>query len=70
MMAYFRELPQPLGETDADFAEAFFRFANTYTEESILRGYMKEEAERQKKISADDLRELGYSEEDIMEMED
>ena len=70
MMAYFRELPQPLSETDADFAELFFKFANTYTEESILRGYIKEEAERQKKISADDLRELGYSDEDILEMED
>ena len=70
MMVYFRELPQPLGEIDGDFAELFFKFANTYTEESILRGYMKEEADRQKKISADDLRELGYSEEDILEMED
>ena len=70
MMVYFRELPQPLVEIDGDFAELFFKFANTYTEESILRGYMKEEAERQKKVSADDLRELGYSEKDILEMED
>ena len=70
MMAYFRELPLPLSEIDGDFAEAFFRFANTYTTESILHGYMKEEAERKKKISADDLRDLGYSEEDIMNMED
>ena len=69
-MAYFRELPLPLGEIDGDFAEAFFKFANTYTEESVRAGYMKEEAERQKKVSADDLRELGYSDEEILEMEE
>ena len=70
MMAYFRELPLPLSEIDGDLAEVLFKFANTYTTESILHGYMKEEAERKKKISADDLRDLGYSEEDIMNMED
>ena len=63
-------MPLPLSEIDGDFAEVFFKFANTYTEESILRGYMKEEAERQREISADDLRDLGYSEEDILNMED
>ena len=69
-MVYFRELPLPLSEIDGDFAEVFFRFANTYTEESILHGYMKEEAEKQKAISADDLRDLGYSDEEILTMED
>lgn len=59
-MVYFRELPLPLGEIDDDFLGFFFRFANTYTEDSILRGYIDEESKKQKPVSDDVLAELGY----------
>lgn len=69
MMVYFRVLPLPLSEIDGDFSDFFFKFANTYTEESVLRGYQKEEFEKEKSVTADDLRDLGYSDEDILNME-
>ena len=67
-MVYFRELPLPLKELDSDFIDFFFKFANTFTEESILRGYIKEEAAREKEVSDDVLKDLGYTDEDILNM--
>ena len=50
-MVYFRELPVKLNDIDDDFIELFFRFANTFTEESILNGYLKDEMEKEKEIN-------------------
>ncbi len=69
-MVYLKALPFPLNKADDDFLEVFFKFANTYTEESVLLSFNKVEAEQAKKVSADDLRELGYSDEDIICMEE
>lgn len=67
-MVYFRELPLPLNKIDNDFMELFYRFANTFTEESVLHGYLKEEAKAQEELKDNDLRELGYTDEDILNM--
>jgi len=65
-MVYFRTLPLPLNEIDEDFLALFFNFANTFTEESVLQGFIKEQDEKERAINDDLLRELGYSEEDIL----
>lgn len=67
-MVYFRELPAGLNEIDIDFMELFFKFANTFTEESILNGYLKDEIEKEKEIHDEELKDLGYSDEDILNM--
>ena len=67
-MVYFRELPVKLNDIDDDFIELFFRFANTFTEESILNGYLKHEMEKEKEIHDDELKDLGYTDEDILNM--
>ena len=67
MMVYFRVLPVKISELDEDFMFFFFKFANTYTEESILTNYSKMRAE--KEVSEDDLKELGYTDEDILNMD-
>jgi len=61
-------LPLPLREIDDDYLEFFFKFANTYTEESILNGYIKDEMEKEKEIHDEQLKDLGYSDEDILNM--
>jgi hypothetical protein len=48
--------------------ELFFKFANTFTEESVLSGYLKDEAEKEKEVHDEDLKDLGYSDEDILNM--
>lgn len=68
-MVYFRTLPVPLNEIDDDFLELFFNFANTYTEESILSGYVKQTVEKEKEVSEDDLKDLGYTDEDFLNSE-
>jgi len=68
-MVYFRELPQPLNDTDNDLLDLFYKFANTFTEESILTGYIKDEMEKEKEIHDEELKDLGYSDEDILNME-
>lgn len=68
-MVYFRVLPNPLNELDEDFIYFFFKFANTYTEDSILANYSKSQTEKEKEVSEEDLKELGYSDEDILSME-
>ena len=68
-MVYFRELPQPLNDTDIDLLDLFYKFANTFTEESILTGYIKDEIEKEKEIHDEELKDLGYSDEDILNME-
>jgi hypothetical protein len=65
-MVYFRELPVPLKELDPGFVEIFFDFANTYTEKSVLEWYIKQ---RKTTPDADKFRRLGYTEEDIANME-
>ncbi len=65
-MVYFRELSLPINEIDDDFMELFYKFANTYTEESILTGFIKDEKE--KEIHDEQLKDLGYSDEDILNM--
>lgn len=67
-MVYFRELPLPLKELDDDFMDFFFKFANTFTEDSVLKGFLKEESEKAKEVSEDTLKELGYTDEDILNM--
>lgn len=68
-MVYFRALPPQLkNDPDDDFLELFFKFANTFTEESILNGYLKDEMEKEKEIHDDELKDLGYSDEDILNM--
>lgn len=68
-MTFFRVLPEQLRNLSDDFLDFFFIFANTYTESSVLSGYIKETGEKQKEATADELRELGYSEKDILEMD-
>lgn len=63
-MVYFRELPQPISELDEDFLDLFFKFANTYTEASVLRGYIDEESKKLKAVDDDVLAELGYDDKD------
>lgn len=65
-MVYFRVLPVPLNELSDDFFDFFFKFANTYTEESILQGYLKSQSEKESKMTAEQMRELGYDDEDIL----
>lgn len=67
-MVYFRELPLPLNDADDDLIDMFYRFANTFTEESILNGYIKREMEKAKEVHDEDLKDLGYSDEDILKM--
>ena len=68
-MAYFRELPVPLNELNPEFLGIIYKFANTFTEESVLRGFTKQREEHESKPTADMMRRLGYSEEDIAKME-
>lgn len=67
-MVYFRELPLPLNEVDDDLLELFYKFANTFTEGSILDGYIRDEMAKEKEIDDADLKDLGYSDEDILNM--
>jgi hypothetical protein len=68
-MVYFRELPVPLRELNFDLLEIFFNFANTYTEESVLHGFTKTRQEEESKPTVGKMRRLGYSDEDIAEMD-
>lgn len=67
-MIYFRELPLPLSEYDNDALGFFFEFANTYTEESILKGYQAQKKRESDNASVEQMRALGYSDEDILNM--
>lgn len=67
-MVFFKVLPVPLQDLDSDLIDFVFDFANTFTVESILEGCLKQKEEDKKKISKDDLAELGYSDEEILNM--
>jgi len=70
-MVYLRELPVPLAEADPDFIDVFYNFANTYTEKSVLFAEVerRKEKENDADLTADTFREMGYSEEEIAEMD-
>ena len=67
-MVYFRELPESLKEYSEDALDFFFDFANTYTEESILQGYLRQKKAESEKADESLLHELGYSDEDTLNM--
>jgi hypothetical protein len=62
-------LPAPAAELDPAFIDIFFNFANTYTEESVLYAEMKKRKEKESAPGAGMLRRLGYTEEQIANME-
>jgi len=63
-------LPVPLNEIDDDFLELFFDFANTYTEDSILTGFLQDKQEQEKEASSEVLKELGYTDEDLLSIKE
>jgi hypothetical protein len=69
MMVYFRELPVPLQDIDPAFIDIFFNFATTYTEESVLYSEIKRREKPKTSMTADEFREMGYSEKMIAEMD-
>lgn len=64
-MVYFRVLPARISDCYEWFLGFFFKFATTYTEESILDACIKSRANPP--VDADLLRAAGYSEEEIAE---
>ena len=68
-MVYFRELPAPLKEINTDFLEIFFNFANTFTEKSVQNWFSKQREKTEAKPTVQTMRGLGYSDEDIANME-
>lgn len=68
-MVYFRELPRPLAEVDDWFIGLFFEFATMYTEDSVLQAKVKERAQAKVPPPQDVLRDLGYSDEEILVMD-
>jgi hypothetical protein len=62
-------LPVPLRELNLDFLEIFFNFANTYTEESVLHGFTKAKQETESKPTAETMKQLDYSDEEIAGMD-
>ena len=68
-MVYFRELPVPLKEISPDFLEIFFKFANTFTEKSILNGFTKQREEIESKPTVQRMKRAGYSDEEIANMD-
>jgi len=59
-------LPVKLKEIDDDYLDFFFKFANTYTETSVLTGFIKDKEKREKEISEDALKDLGYDDKDFL----
>jgi hypothetical protein len=62
-------LPSPLKDLDPDFLEIFYKFANTYTEESVFRGYAEYREKEESGPTGGLMKNLGYSDEDIAGMD-
>ena len=63
-----RELPQPINNYYEDFFELLFKFANTFTEESVRHGFAEQNKKESADLSDEELKELGYTEEDLFNM--
>jgi hypothetical protein len=68
-VVYFRELPEPLNEVDPSVLEVVFKFANTFTEESVLHGYTKLAKENESGPDADMMKRLGYADDEVAGMD-
>lgn len=67
-MMYLRELPCPLAEADDWFIAILFDFATTFTEDSVLHAKLKEREKEKSVTPAEALRNIGYTDEDILIM--
>ncbi len=66
-MVYLRELRKPLSDYYEEFLFFFFEFANSYTEESVREGYLKKKKAETEDLSEAELKELGYTNKDLLE---
>lgn len=61
------ELPDKAGNLYEEYIQILFNFANAYTVDSIRNGIIQAKKAENKEATPEQLRELGYSEKDILE---
>lgn len=68
-MDYLKVCPDPQVINDSDFINIFYEFAMNYTTENLRKQYFENKKKELEKVTRDELRDLGYSEEDIKDVE-
>lgn len=69
IMDYLKVCPDPQAITDPDFINIVYEFAMNYTTESLRKSYIENKKREMEKVTRDELRELGYDEEDLTDVE-
>ena len=68
-MDYLKVCPDPQVIDDSNFTNIFYEFVMNYTTEDIRKQYFENKKKKAEKVTRDELRELGYTEEDIKDVE-
>ncbi|MGL4981269.1 MAG: hypothetical protein ACRC4W_00165 [Treponemataceae bacterium] len=63
------ELGQERKNLSDDFIDLFFNFANTFTKESVQKGFLEQAKKETEKLTEEQFLELGYSQEDLFNMD-
>lgn len=69
IMDYLKVCPDPQVIDDSDFTNIFYEFVMNYTTENLRKQYFENKKKEMEKVTRDELRDLGYSEEDIKDVE-
>lgn len=65
VMDFLKVLPDPQILDDNDFVNILYEYAMNFDTERFRKAYADSRKKQAEKVSKDELRELGYSEEDI-----
>lgn len=68
-MDYLKVCPDPQLIKDDDFLNILFEYAMNYTTEGFRKAYAENLKKENEKVTRDELRDLGYSEEDLRDIE-
>lgn len=69
IMDSLKVCPDPQKINDPDFLNIYYEFVMNYPTESLRKAYFENKKLKAEKVTRDELRELGYSEEDLEDVE-
>lgn len=64
-MDYLRVCPDPQKIEDEDYLNILYEFAMNFSQDSFRKAYWDNKKAEEERVTRDDLRELGYDEEDL-----
>lgn len=69
ILDYLKVCPDPQITDNPDFINIFYEFVMNYPVENLRQKYFENKKKEMERVTRDELRDLGYDEEDLIDVE-